>query len=78
MRPKRTSQTTTKEDREFARRVEDIIKMAKPGTEEERRLGMQPHNELSRTLPGNVAVRLPKPQRQQPVCSPTNALGLNL
>lgn len=63
MHPKSTSQTTTKEDTEFARKVEDIIKMAKPGTEKERRLCMQPHNELFRTVKGNVAVLLTKPQR---------------
>ena len=63
MHPNSTSQTTTEEDTEFARKVEDIIKMTKPGTETERRLCMQPHNELSRTLKGNMAVLFAKPQR---------------
>lgn len=40
----KTSETTTKEDSEFARKVEDISKTTEPGSEEERRLSMQPRN----------------------------------
>ena len=46
----KTSETTTKEDSEFDRRVEDILKKTKAGSEDQRRLCMQSHKELSRTF----------------------------